>query len=85
MAQCKESTCNAGNIEDVGLNPGSGRSPGGGNGNSLQYSCVENPTDREIWWVTVHRVIKSWRLLSMRGGDSRGERSLTCYKGVTET
>ena len=37
-----------------------GRSPGGGNGSPLQYSCLENPTDRGAWWVTVHGVIMSW-------------------------
>ena len=42
----KESTCNAGDIGDVGSIPGSGRSPGGGHGNPLQYSCPENPMDR---------------------------------------
>ena len=51
----KESACNAG---DVGLIPGLGRSPGGGNGNPLQYSCLGNPTDREAWRVTVHGVAK---------------------------
>ena len=45
--------------------PGSGRFPGVGNGNPLQYSCLENPMDREVWWVTVHRVAKSWTQLSM--------------------
>ena len=39
--------------------PGLGRSPGGGNGNPLQYSCLENPMDRGAWWATVHRVAKS--------------------------
>ena len=38
---------------------GSGRSPGGGNGNPLQYSCLENPMDREAWWATVHGVTKT--------------------------
>ena len=47
----------------VGSIPGSGRCPGGGHGNPLQYSCLENPTDREAWWATVHRVTKSWALL----------------------
>ena len=56
----KESTCNVGDTRDVGLIPGLGRSPGGGHGNSLQYSCLENPMDRGAWWVTVHRVTKSW-------------------------
>ena len=52
----KESACNAG---DVGLIPGSGRSPGGGHGNPFRYSCLENPLDRGAWWATVHRVAKS--------------------------
>ena len=43
---------------DTGLIPGSGRSPGEGNGNPLQYSCLENPMDRIDWWVTVHEVAK---------------------------
>ena len=49
----KESACNAG---DLGLIPGSGRSPGEGNGNPLQYSCLENPMDRGAWWATVYGV-----------------------------
>ena len=53
----KESTCNAG---DLGLIPGLGRSPGDGNDNPLQYSCLENPMDRGAWWATNHRVAKSW-------------------------
>ena len=39
---------------------GWGRSPGGGHGNPVQYSCLENPMNRGAWWVTVHRVTKSW-------------------------
>ena len=50
----------AGDIRDMGSNPGWGRSPGGGNGNPLQYSCLENPMDRGGWWITVHGVAKSW-------------------------
>ena len=53
------------NAGDVGLVPGSGMSPGGGNGNPLQYSCLENPTDRGAWRATVYRVTKSWTWLSM--------------------
>ena len=49
----KESACNA---EDLRSIPGSGRPPGGGNGNPLQYSCLENPMDRVAWQVTVHKV-----------------------------
>ena len=45
---------------DPGSTPGSGRSPGGGHGNPLQYSCLENPMDRRAWRATVHRAVKSW-------------------------
>ena len=55
----KESACNAGDARDLGLIPGPGRSPGGGNGNTLQCSCLGNPMDREAWWATVHGVAKS--------------------------
>ena len=51
---------NAGDAGDVGSIPGLGRSPGGGNGNPLQYSCLENPVDRGAWWATVHRVAESY-------------------------
>ena len=47
------------NAGDPGSIPGSGRSPGEGNGNPFQYSCLENPVDREACWATVHRVAKS--------------------------
>jgi len=57
----KESACNAG---DLGSILGSGRSPGGGNGNPLQYSCLENSMDRGAWWATVHGVAKSQMQLS---------------------
>ena len=49
---------------DVGLIPGSGRSPGGGHGHPLQYSCLEHPTDRGAWPPTVRRVAKSWTRLN---------------------
>ena len=52
----KEFTCNAGNLGSI---PGLGRSPGGGHGNPLQYSCLENPMDRGAWQATVHGVGKS--------------------------
>ena len=48
---------------EAGLIPVSGRSPGEGNGNPLQYSCLENPMDRGAWWAAVHRVTKSWTQL----------------------
>ena len=50
-------------IGDAGLIPGFGRSPGWGHGNSLQYSCFENPIDRGAWWAAVHRVTLSQILL----------------------
>ena len=50
----------AGGVRDVGLIPGSERSPGGEHGNPLQYSCLGNPMDRGAWWATVHRVAKGW-------------------------
>ena len=55
----KNLPANAGDVGDVGLIPGSGRSPGGGDGNPLQYSCLENPMDREVWWAIVHGVAES--------------------------
>ena len=55
----KESACNTGATGNAGSIPGSGRSLGGGHGNSPQYSCPENPMDRGAWQATVHRVAKS--------------------------
>ena len=57
----KESACNAG---ETGSIPRSGRPPGGGNGNPLQYSCLGNPMDRGAWQATVHGVAKSQIRLS---------------------
>ena len=54
----KNPPANARDIKDVGSIPGSGKSLGEGNGNPLQYSCLENPTDRGAWWVTIHEVTK---------------------------
>ena len=69
----KESTCNAGDTGDVGSIPGLGRFPEEGNGNLLQYSCLENSMDRGAWQGTVHRAEKSWTQLSMHawGGTDR--------------
>ena len=50
----KNLPASAGDIRDAGLIPGLGKSPGGGRGNRLQYSCLENPMDRGAWWATVH-------------------------------
>ena len=55
-SEVKASACNMG---DLGLIPGSGRSPGDGNGNPRQDSCLENPMDGRAWWATVHGVAKS--------------------------
>ena len=55
----KSLLANAGDIRDAGSIPLLGRSPGGGHSNALQYSCLENPTDRGAWRPTVHRVAKS--------------------------
>ena len=54
-SEVKASACNVG---DLGSIPGSGRLPGEGNGNPLQYSCLENPMDEGAWWATVHGVTK---------------------------
>ena len=56
----KASACNAG---DPGSIPGLGRSPGKGNGNPLQYSCLENPRDGGPWWAAVYGVAQSWTRL----------------------
>ena len=61
MAQwVKNLPVNAGGTGDTGSIPGSGRSPGEGNGNPRQYSCLENPMDREALWAAVQRVAKNW-------------------------
>ena len=55
----KNLPANVGDIKDVGSIPGLERSPGGGHGNPFQYSCLENPMDREAWWAAIHRVAKN--------------------------
>ena len=70
--EVKNLPASAEDVRDVGLIPGSRRSPGGGHGNPLQYSCLENPIDRGAWWVMIYRVTKSWirlkRLTTRTGG-----------------
>ena len=68
-SEVKASAFNAG---DLGLIPGSGKSPGEGNGNPLQYSCLENPMDGGAWWAVVHGVAKSQTRLN-------NFTSLQCY------
>ena len=60
----KNPPANAGDTKDAGSISGLGKSPGGGNGNPLQYSCLENPMDKGAWQATVHGVLKSWTRLS---------------------
>ena len=55
----KNPSANAGDRRDAGSVPGSARSPGGGHGHPLQYSCLENPMDREAWWAIIHVVAES--------------------------
>ena len=54
----KNPPANAGDVRDMGLIPGSGRPPGEGNDNPLQYSCLENSMDRGAWWAAIHRIAK---------------------------
>ena len=68
----KNSPVNAGDIRDVGLIPGTGRSLEGGDGNPLQYSCLENPMDRGAWRVMVHRVARSRTRLKQVSRTSSG-------------
>ena len=73
----KNMPANGGDIRDVGSIAGSGRSPGGGNGNPLQYSCLENPMDKGAWWAMVYRVTKSWIQVKRLSSSS----SMTIYAG----
>ena len=69
----KDLPTNAGDTGNVGSISVSGRSPGEGNGNLLQYSCLENPMDRGAWRAAVHRVAKSQTQLSMHAQQQLGE------------
>ena len=93
----KNSPAKAGDLRDVGSFPGLRRSPGRGHGNLLQYSCLENPMDRENWQATVHGVAKSWtrlkrqcakkkkkkcaRMCEITNGEVVGER---CYNLISQ-
>ena len=65
----KNPPANAGGIRDASLIPGSGRSPGGGQGNPLQDSCLENPMDRRAWLAAVHGPQKSWTQLMTKNSN----------------
>ena len=83
----KNSLANAGDLRYAGSILGSGRSPGGGHGNPLQYSCLENPMDRGAWRATVHRTTKSWiqlKWLSTQHAHNYGIRKLSSGKMVKE-
>ena len=56
----KNMPAKAGHVREMGLILELGRSPGGGNGNPIQYSCLENPMERGAWWATVHSVTHNW-------------------------
>ena len=71
MLLVKNPPPNTEDVRDMGSISGQGRSLGGGHDNPLQYSCLENPTDRGVWWATVHGVAKSWtRLKQLSTWDS---------------
>ena len=63
VLEIKKLPANEADIRETGSIPGSGRFPGEGNGNSLQYSCLENPMDRRAWWAIIRGVTQSWRRL----------------------
>ena len=67
----KNSLANAGDLRDASSIPGLGRSPGGEHGNSLQYSCLENPMGRKVWRTMVHRVTKNWTQLKQLSCNSK--------------
>ena len=69
---------------DVALIPGSIRSPGGGNGNPLQYSCLENPMDSGAWLATVHGVTKESDMTEVTQHTCRGKRKCYLFKGRGE-
>jgi len=77
----KNLLASAGDVRDIGLISGLGRSPGGGHGYPLQYSCLENPMDRGPYKATVHRVTKSWKQLKQHNTHARRDKRA---KGLEE-
>ena len=82
----KNSPAKAGDLRDVGSFPGLRRSPGRGHGNLLQYSCLENPMDRENWQATVHGVAKSWTRLKRQCAKKKKKKknAHACVKSQME-
>jgi len=78
----KNPPVNAGDVRDVGSIPGWGISPGGGNSNPFQYSCLENLMDRRPWGATVHRVAKSWTRLKQLSTHALQSSSFLTHKKV---
>ena len=72
------------NAEDAGSIPGSGRSPGEGNGNSLQSYCLENPVDRSVRWATVHGIAKSRTRLNNNNNDESLDMSLSKLQEIVQ-
>ena len=75
----KNPPANTGDFRDLGSIPGLGRSPREGNGNPLQYSCMENPMDRGAWWAADHRVTKSWTPLKQPQQTNKKPKSKTRF------
>ena len=82
MLVVKSPPVNAGDERDVGSIPGSGESPGGGHGNPLQYSCLENSVGRRAWLATVHRIPKSWAQLKQLSMHSAYLKEVCCGEQV---
>ena len=80
MVVVKKPSANAGDIRDVGSIPDLGRSPGGGNGDPLQYSCLENPRDRGPQGATVHGVAKSWTGLKCCSSSDNNQKCAIQYQ-----
>ena len=80
----KNLPANARDIRDMGFIPGLGRSPGGEHGNSLQYSCLENPTERGAWQATVHEAAKSRTRLTWLNMHRGGQGAICSAGGVYE-
>ena len=77
----KESACSARDAGNMGSILGSERSPGGGHGNTLQYSCLENPVDKGAWQVTVHRITKSQTRLKQLSTHTHTSLEAGTYSG----